>query len=143
MGTPFFRWEINLDYASGPHGRRGGENKQETEILRFSVYPPHAPWKTEPGQSRLGGGRAFKSYRKNNSNNGVRPNREGERWSWWKASLPQRAKKLASGSREKTARACLTRPERREAMKGGEGEESSEQARSEQAPAERGVAAAR
>lgn len=72
----------------------------------------------------------------------VRPGK-GKRWSWWKASLPQSAKKLASGSREKTARACRTRPKRREAMKGGEGEESSEQARSEQAPEERGVAAAR
>lgn len=44
---------------------------------------------------------------------------------------------------EKTAGVWRTRPERREAMKGGEEEESSEQARSEQAPAERGVAAAR
>lgn len=56
-----------------------GENKQETKILRFSVQRPHESWKTEPGQSRVGGGRAFKSSRKNNSNNGVRPTREGEK----------------------------------------------------------------
>lgn len=77
------------------------------------------------------------------SNNEVRPNRGGGRWTWWKPSFPHSAQKCASCSREKAAGARRTRPERREALKGGEGEEPIEQARSEQARAERGGATTR
>lgn len=91
----------------------------------------------------VGEGRLRVPGKKNNSNNGVRPARGGGKVGRWKATVPPSAKKFASGSREQTAGAWRTRPERREAMKGGEGEEPSQQARSEQALAERGGAAAR
>lgn len=89
-------------------------------------------------------GKGVQEFReKKYSNNEVRPNRGGGRWSWWEPSFLHSAQKCASCSREKAAGARRSRPKRGEALKGGEGEEPIEQARSEQARAERGGAAAR
>lgn len=54
-------------------------------------------------------------------------------------SFPHSAQKCASCSRKKAPEAWRTRPERRETLKGGEGEEPIPQARSEQARAEQSV----
>lgn len=94
--------------------------------------------RTRPMETRWGKGvQEFPEKKK--SNNAVRLNRGGGRWSWRKPSFPHSAQKCASCSRKKASEAWRTRPERRETLKGGEGEEPIQQARSEQARAEQSV----